>query len=106
MTSSQAAMRRGRRAARACLLLLALGLGIASGDEFWDAPHTAVDLTEKNWAEKLGGLPPDRPCLIEFYASWCPHCRWVGGGPMRCCGFLRASMEAWACKPDGRRTGR
>mmetsp|Transcript_19185 Transcript_19185/g.33049 ORF Transcript_19185/g.33049 Transcript_19185/m.33049 type:complete len:662 (-) Transcript_19185:545-2530(-) len=52
-----------------------LSVSLAEEDVFL-LPHTAVDLTETNFIETLEAQGPDTFCLIEFYASWCPHCRY------------------------------
>lgn len=39
-------------------------------------PH--LDLTKASIEPKLTSLPADDAVLIEFFASWCPACRWVG----------------------------
>jgi len=35
-------------------------------------PGKVVDLTDKNFKTFMNG---DRPALILFYATWCPHCK-------------------------------
>ncbi|KAI8476383.1 MAG: hypothetical protein J3K34DRAFT_516537 [Monoraphidium minutum] len=34
-----------------------------------------IDLAEGNFTGAFTALPPEGPVLVEFYASWCPHCR-------------------------------
>lgn len=34
-----------------------------------------VDLGSANFTSWLQALPPEAPCVMEFYANWCPHCR-------------------------------
>lgn len=52
-------------AGRLCLLaLLALPTGA-----------TVLELVAANYTDYLSNLPQDANCVIEFYASWCPHCR-------------------------------
>jgi hypothetical protein len=34
-----------------------------------------VQLGQGNFTEYFASLPPDTPTVVEFYASWCPHCR-------------------------------
>lgn len=36
---------------------------------------TVLELVAANYTTYLAGLPVDANCVIEFYASWCPHCR-------------------------------
>lgn len=37
--------------------------------------HTAINLNETNFNSTLKALPSGSFALIEFYASWCPHCQ-------------------------------
>lgn len=39
------------------------------------ASATVLELVSANFTTYLAGLPQDANCVIEFYASWCPHCR-------------------------------
>eukprot|EP00892_Ulva_mutabilis_P006182 jgi/Ulvmu1/3936/UM018_0159.1 len=36
---------------------------------------TVIELVAANYTDYLSGLPQDANCVIEYYASWCPHCR-------------------------------
>jgi thiol-disulfide isomerase/thioredoxin len=35
-----------------------------------------LDLTKATIQTTLSALPADDSVLIEFFASWCPACRW------------------------------
>jgi thiol-disulfide isomerase/thioredoxin len=34
-----------------------------------------IQLTAKNYSDYLSSRPADDRLVIEYYASWCPHCR-------------------------------
>ncbi|PNH10555.1 Sulfhydryl oxidase 1 [Tetrabaena socialis] len=40
-----------------------------------EAFHIASQLGADNFTSVFGALAPDQPCLVEFYASWCPACK-------------------------------
>jgi thiol-disulfide isomerase/thioredoxin len=52
---------------------LAIRLGI-SKDTRQLAP-TSIHLQKETFHEEFSNLPPQSPCLVEFYAHWCPACR-------------------------------
>ncbi len=49
------------------VMLLASGAAAASAI---DAAHSAVDLTDESLERTVRSLKPEKPCIIEFYASW------------------------------------
>jgi thiol-disulfide isomerase/thioredoxin len=92
---------------KAWLLLVAALLPLIKGSS---AAVGVTDLTQSNFTSVLTSLPGPAIILAEFYASWCPACRW---GPtqhlwwgfwerptetgMRCAaGTSSQSMKKWA----------
>ena len=48
--------------------------GLIDPDKRQLSPH-AIKLTNETYWEELRSVPPERKCVIEFYAHWCPACR-------------------------------
>ncbi|KAG2486051.1 hypothetical protein HYH03_015258 [Edaphochlamys debaryana] len=45
------------------------------GDPSFFKSHIAAQLSQDNFTVLLNELGDTKPCLIEFYASWCPACK-------------------------------
>ena len=50
------------------VLVTLLAVGSHAGDSIESTPDV-FDLDSKNWNATFGA-DPDRPCMVEFYASW------------------------------------
>lgn len=59
------------------VLLLGTALSVVNADNVIKETYATVDLTNSTFNTILGKLSPDTPALIEYFASWCPHCRYV-----------------------------
>ncbi|GFR41875.1 hypothetical protein Agub_g2658, partial [Astrephomene gubernaculifera] len=62
----------------ATLFVLPLLLPLASSGHapaVFEPSHAAAQLGETNFTATLGVKDTNQPCLVEFYASWCPACK-------------------------------
>lgn len=55
--------------------MLLLDLCMAQGDASKHVP--GLDMTKANLNTTLKAMKPEQKVLFEFYATWCPACRWV-----------------------------
>jgi len=70
-----------RSLALICLILTSLGVSHAMGQFFMENPiigQVAPDFTLKSYKGQefsLNGLRDNKPSIVFFWATWCPHCR-------------------------------
>lgn len=63
-----------RGAAAAIVITFLATLAFPARAAFAPSPYI-VDLTVETFNSSIASLGKSQPCLVEFYANWCPACR-------------------------------